>query len=361
MGESADWSVLRYAAVWEDADVLLAALDVRPGDRVASVCSAGDNALALLTRGPAEVVAFDLSPAQLACLGLRVAAYRALDHAALLELLGARPSSRRGELYTACRGIMSEEHRGFWDARPAAVRAGVTSAGKFEGYFRLFRRWVLPLVHNRRRRAELLRAKPREERGRFYREVWDNRRWRLMFRLFFGRRAMGRLGRDPSFFAHVGDTADVAGGILRRAEHALTALEPAENPYLHMILTGRPGDALPLVWRPEHFEMIRANLGRLTIRRASLGEIASSGGRFDGWNLSDVFEYMPPNVYERELSTVADATVPGGRLAYWNMAADRTRPASLANRLRPLDELAARLHEQDKAFFYKRLVIEEAV
>ena len=68
---------IRYAQVWEDADVLLEALDVQPGHVCVSIASAGDNALALLTQQPARVVvALDLSPAQLACLELRVAAYR---------------------------------------------------------------------------------------------------------------------------------------------------------------------------------------------------------------------------------------------------------------------------------------------
>ena len=63
----ADFSAIRYAQVWEDADVLLAGLDVQPGDTCVSIASAGDNALALLTKDPARVIALDLSPAQIAC------------------------------------------------------------------------------------------------------------------------------------------------------------------------------------------------------------------------------------------------------------------------------------------------------
>ncbi len=50
---------------------------------------------------------------------------------------------------------------------------------------------------------------------------------------------------------------------------------------------------------------------------------------------------------------------PGARLAYWNMLAPRSRPPSLADRLRPLREEAQRLFLQDKAFFYSRFIIEE--
>src|SRR5206468_10860889 len=91
----ADFSGVRYAQCWEDADVLLEGLDVRPGDVCLSIASAGDNSLALLTRDPARVLALDLSPAQLACLELRIAAFRELSHPELLELIGSTPSMRR--------------------------------------------------------------------------------------------------------------------------------------------------------------------------------------------------------------------------------------------------------------------------
>ena len=62
----ADFSLIRYAQCWEDADVLLAALDPSPGAVCLSIASAGDNTLALLARSPARVVAVDLNTAQLA-------------------------------------------------------------------------------------------------------------------------------------------------------------------------------------------------------------------------------------------------------------------------------------------------------
>src|SRR4051794_33959634 len=107
----ADFSAVRYAQCWEDADVLLAALDVRPGDVCLSIASAGDNTLALLARDPARVIAVDLNPAQLACLALRVAAYRALAHPELLELIGSTPSARRAELYARCRPLLDADAR----------------------------------------------------------------------------------------------------------------------------------------------------------------------------------------------------------------------------------------------------------
>ena len=112
----ADFSAVRYAQCWEDADILLQGLDVQPGDVCLSIASAGDNALALLTRRPARVIALDLSQAQLACVELRVAAYRALEHPEFLELIGSTPSRRRRDLYRRCRPLLSPGVQQFWDA-----------------------------------------------------------------------------------------------------------------------------------------------------------------------------------------------------------------------------------------------------
>lgn len=356
--EHADFSGVRYAQCWEDADVLLDALQPGPGKRCFSIASAGDNTMALLARDPESVLAIDSSAAQLACLELRVAAYRCLQHDELLELMGSRESEIRMRLYAACRKHLSQRAAAFWDERPALIEAGIGSAGKFERYFAMFRERILPVVHSQARVIELLWPKSRDERRTFYVEKWNNLRWRWMFRAFFSRTVMGWLGRDPEFFRYV--EGSVSDRILKRTKYALTELDPAENPYIHWILTGRHGVALPAALREENFESIRRNLDRLTWRQSSLEEALEQSGEFDCFNLSDVFEYMSPDSYAAVLKLILNRARHGARLAYWNMLAPRHRPESLAGELHPLPELSAQLFARDRAFFYSALVIEEA-
>ncbi|RIH75241.1 hypothetical protein Mterra_04000 [Calidithermus terrae] len=352
----ADFSRIRYAQVWEDADVLLEALRIRPGDRCLSIASAGDNALAMLTQHPASVVALDLSAPQIHCLELRAAAFRALEHPELLELVGSVPSARRRGLYQRCRPLLSPDARRFWDAQP--VERGIGRLGKFERYFALFRRFVLPFLLSGARVRELLTPKPEAERAAFFERHFNTGRYRLLMRLFFSRFVMGRLGRDPAFFDHA--EGSVSAQVKARTRHALTELEPAHNPYLRWILLERHDSVLPLYLRPEHFATIRANLDRLSWQRMSLEEyLAQHPEGFERANLSDVFEYMSEEATEALLGTLAARLRPGGRLVYWNMIVPRSRPESLAHLLEPRLEEAERLHRQDKAFFYSRLVIEE--
>ena len=113
----ADFSTIRYAQCWEDADILLQGLAIQPHHVCLSIASAGDNTLSMLSRGPAHVIAIDLSPAQLACLELRIAAYRTLDHPELLRFIGSRPGDRRHESYALCRPQLPLAAQSFWDAR----------------------------------------------------------------------------------------------------------------------------------------------------------------------------------------------------------------------------------------------------
>ena len=363
-----DFSTIRYAQVWEDAEVLLGGLEVGPHDVCLSIASAGDNALSLLTRAPRKVVAVDVNPAQLACLELRVAAIRSLDHGACLELLGLRSSAltpegsnRRMALYQQIQRDLPEPARAFWDAHPDFIRRGAATVGKFERYFEFFRTRVLPWIHSRRTVAQLLAGGTATERRRFYAERWNIWRWRLLFRLFFSRGVMGRLGRDPAFFRYV--DGPVADRILERTRYALTELDPVENPYLHWILTGHHGPVLPQAWRPENFASLQANLERLELRLGSVEEVlaAHPGRDFSRFNLSDIGEYMSEDGFRALLEAVCAKAVPGARLAYWNMLAVRHRPESMASRLRRLTEQAEAWHARDRAFFYRAFVLEEVM
>jgi S-adenosylmethionine-diacylglycerol 3-amino-3-carboxypropyl transferase len=359
--QHADFSNVRYAQCWEDADVLLGALEVQPGHVCLSIASAGDNALALLSRNPVHVIAVDLNPAQLACLELRVAAYRELEHSELLELMGSRPSTQRAALYLRCRKLLSSSARAFWDNKAAQIEAGIGGAGKFERYFATFRTRILPLVHSRRRVNRLLAGGSLAEREDFYAKHWDTLRWRLLFKIFFSRFVMGRFGRDPAFFRYV--EGSVAERILSRTRFALTALNPAGNPYLQWILTGTHTTALPYALRPENFDSIRRNLDRLEWAQCTIEEYLEAHRelRLDRLNLSDIFEYMSQDNYQQLLERILLACNSGARLAYWNMLVPRSRPETLAQRLRPREDLAKHGFEQDKAWFYSRFVVEEVI
>jgi len=355
----ARFDIIRYASCWEDADILIKALNVKKGGAYLSIASAGDNSLSLLSKSPSLVLAIDINPVQLACVEIRKIVFKNLSYEQLLEFIAVRDSGDRDSVYQGLRNDLSDEARSFWDQHLDFIKKGIIHVGKFENYFSMFRKRILPLIHSRKEIVKLLNMHEVDERILFYNNTWNTFRWKLLFKIFFSRKMMGKLGRDPEFFKYV--ETDVASRIFKRAEYALTVLPTDANPYLEYILMGNFRNSLPFYLRRENFDMIRNNIDRLVIFKGNLREAFQSKHqmRFDGFNLSDIFEYMNYNQYEEEVRNILDHTYPGARLVYWNMLADRKQINGLETNMRFLDQEASELFKQDKAFFYKSLIIGE--
>lgn len=354
----ANFDAIRYAQLWEDADVLVDALGNQQGKTLVSICSAGDNALAMLLLDPDRVVAIDLSPAQIACLEIRIAAYKILSHAEFLELVGARNSDRRPALLERLLPELDENTAVFWINQADEVSLlGIGGIGKFERYFQIFRKRILPLAQSNATISEVFRSKPKEQREEFFNKRWNNWRWKLLLKVFFSNFVMGRLGRDPAFFKHV--EGSLANHVASRLDHAGIDLDPSENPYLHYILKGIQGDALPLAWREEHYTKIRDRLDRLDLRCGSLEAFVTTGERADGFNLSDIFEYMSEDIFEQVYGSIITASNPGARFVYWNMMVPRRMPSRFSRDMKRLDQVENRGKAMDKAFFYSDFVVEQ--
>ena len=180
---------------------------------------------------------------------------------------------------------------------------------------------------------------------------------RLLFRLFFSRAVMGRMGRDPAFFSHV--EGSVGERILARTRYALTALPVHENPYVAYIIYGGLPPKPPRDPRPEWFETIRSRIDRIRLVQAPIEKAGK--GPFDGFNLSDIFEYMDPAEHARCYGALVDRAAPGARLVYWNLLAPRARPDALEDRVQPLREAADALHARDLAWFYGALHVDQVM
>jgi S-adenosylmethionine-diacylglycerol 3-amino-3-carboxypropyl transferase len=356
----ANFDDIRYAQLWEDADVLNHALGDQQGKTLVSICSAGDNALAMLLLDPMRVIALDLSPAQIACLHIRMTAYQTLQHNEFLEIMGGRPSSRRLEYLDRLLAKLDSDSTKFWNARREDIaNYGLGGIGKFERYFRIFRKYMLPLAQSRATIDEVFRSKPKAERAIFFNKHWNNWRWKLLLKIFFSNFVMGRLGRDPAFFDHVkGSLADHVAGQLN---HAGIDLDPNDNPYLHYILKGIQSDALPLAWRAENYDIIRSRLDRIDARCGSLEALIGTGEKVDGFNLSDIFEYMDKPIFEDVYASILNASNKGARLVYWNMMVPRRVPTKLAHKIERLESTEIQGKAMDKAFFYSDFVVEKVL
>ncbi|HEY6579098.1 MAG TPA: DUF3419 family protein, partial [Rhizomicrobium sp.] len=67
-----------YNQIWEDPDVDLEAMEIKPHHRVLTIASGGCNILNYLAAEPAKIIAVDLNPNHIALTRLKLAALRNL-------------------------------------------------------------------------------------------------------------------------------------------------------------------------------------------------------------------------------------------------------------------------------------------
>jgi S-adenosylmethionine-diacylglycerol 3-amino-3-carboxypropyl transferase len=355
---------LLFGQYWEDPRMDEDALAIGPGQRVLSVVSGGCNTLSLALLGPERLVAVDLNPAQIWLLELKIHGALALEHGEYLELLGVRPSRRRRGLYAACRPRLSAGARRYWDTNVRMIERGVLRQGRYERYLEAFRK-LLVLLQGQRRIERLLQPRSPAERRRFYDEEWDTRAWRLFFRVFFSRAVLGRAGLDPRFFTYVQGIEDFGGHFRSRAEHVLVDLPTEENYFLAQICLGRYQNerAMPPYLLAENFDRLRRVVERIEPVQAEIETVLdrATPRSFDAFHLSNVFEWVSPDVFERMLRKIHRAARPGARLCYRNLLVRRCHPRALDGLFHPEDRLAARLLWTDRSFVYAHFEVATAL
>lgn len=374
-----DFSLIRYSQCWEDTEVLLESLDIQENDICFGILSAGDNVFSMLAENPKKVVALDISFPQIALAKLKKEVFNSLSYEEMLEFTGVMKSDKRVKIYDRIRENLDKEVKEYWDFNKDAIEKGIIHTGKFEKFFKIFREKILPFVHSKKRIEKLLEKKSRQERIEYYDKYWNNFRWKLMFKLFFSKYIVGKLGRDKEFFRYA--EKNISEEMKERSRYALCEQNPYENPYINYILTGNyRKDCLPYFLRKENFDKIRKNLHKVEILQSSVEEYLDQiDFKIDKFNLSDIFEYMSAENYSKLMGKIYDNAEDNALLAYWNLIVERnsekldykktdneiavTGKETNVNgkKYERMKELDRKLHEKDMTFFYTDFVVEKVI
>ncbi|MBN1525628.1 MAG: DUF3419 family protein [Spirochaetales bacterium] len=359
--QRASFHFIRYANCWEDADILLEALQGLVGGNYLSIASAGDNSLSLLTHHPAAVVAVDMNPAQIALLELKKLLFKTCDYNEVVSFLGVHPSQNRTRLYNKLRILLGQKSREFFDSNKKLIDTGLVYTGKFERYFTYFRKFILPLILSKSKRNSLIKPRTKNERELFYEKNINTFIYNRICRFFFSRYMMGKLGRDMEFYRFVEGGA--AKQIMKRVKIGLTETSTSDNPYLEFILFGKYVKTFPHYLRLQSFDPIKKNIDKLVVFHGSTSDFIKKNPKtnFNGFNLSDIFEYMSEDLFRQEIETLLCSAVSKARLVYWNMLVPRQAHRLFPKKIKPLSQLGRELFLRDKAFFYRDVIVEETL
>ncbi|HLP94228.1 MAG TPA: DUF3419 family protein [Saprospiraceae bacterium] len=314
---------LKYSNCWEDAFLLGKALRINGSSNILSVASAGDNSFYLLHAAPASLVCIDLNEVQLHVTQLKETAIRRLPREDYLAFVGFTESRNRWSVFELLSPELPAEATAFFRKNPDLIHKGIVHQGKFEGYFRLFARYILPLIHSKRRIEGLMQPKSAAEQQQYYTQKWNTWRWRALFRIFFSRAFMGKFGREPEKMKHV--EGSVGELIFQMAERHLQSTACQHNYILRYTLTGSFGQEYPPYVLPDYYHAIQKWLqtNRIQYHLATFEEAIAQYPQSNRFNLSNIFEYMDIPAFEHNIQRL-DAYAPiGSVVAYWNLMVPR--------------------------------------
>jgi S-adenosylmethionine-diacylglycerol 3-amino-3-carboxypropyl transferase len=314
---------LKYSNCWEDALLLNSSLKINKDSKVMSIASAGDNSLMLLMGNPKEMLCLDMNEIQLWVTQLKEQSIKLLNYEELLQLMGFQPCDYRMRIYQKVYENLSPDARNFFTTE--MIEGGIIHQGKFEKYFQLFAHRILPLIHSKKRIAELFEDHTSDvaKYEKFYSKKWNTWRWRLLFKIFFSRYVMGKFGREPEKLQEV--KGNVGDRIFNLAEKHLKSGDRTSNYMLEYTLTGKFEDNLPPFAQEAYFARIKAWLQSNTIQyfHGDLEQCLTQHADFNRFNLSNIFEYMPPNVFSKQADLLNEKSASDAIYSYWNLMVTR--------------------------------------
>ncbi len=342
-----------FAQVREDAAVEVAALASREPREVAfCIGSGGCTAFSLLTGDLRKLYVVDVNPAQVYLLELKQAAFARLSYDAMLESMTADARSS----YPLLRPHLTPAARAFWEERQHLLARGLNQCGIIERKLMRGIRLFLPLVLGRRRFETFFEQTDLEAQRRFYRQEWDNWRWRSALRWALSRPVL-RFVYGGSFVDRIPD--GFSRLVRQRVDAVLTSFPIQENGYVWQTFRGSdpPREhGLPISMRREQFEKIRSGLAQLEVTSADAARWleARPSASIGFFALSNILEVTTPDYTVRLLEAVCHAAKPGALVCLRSLFPPAPDELGQFGEKLALDAaLSARLESMDRSLFCK--------
>lgn len=347
-----------YSQCWEDPYVLFKGLEINKEDKIVSITSGGCNTLTLLLKDPKEIIALDINSAQNYLLELKISAIKYLSYENLLAFFGVVPCKDRLSFYSLLRNNLTIDAKEWWDNNTNLIDQGIIHVGKLERYFRVFNRFVLPLIHSKKTVQSLFTEKTQEQQSEFYNKKWNTWRWRFLFSIFFSKKLTSNNGRNKQLFKYVSNN-NITDHYLIKIKDSI-CVKPSENFFLHYMFTGKyDSKNLPLYLKRENITIIKERINRIRIVSEDVAtHLKKNPKKYTKYNLSNIFETLSVEETHTIFKDIVKSSGNNARLVYINHLVDRTFSEELKNIIMHDIENEDLLNKQNMAFFYKKIHID---
>ncbi len=334
---------LVYAQIWEDPEVDLKALALKPGEDMVAIASGGCNVLSYLTADPGSILAVDLNRAHVALTRLKLTAIRQLPSYDLFHRFFAKADARAN--VTAYRRFLrfavDDETRRYWEGRGLLGRRRITLFKR-----RFYRHGMLGVfIGAAHVMARLHGADPRRmlaagsltEQRRIFDSVLAPLFDRPLVRWLTSKKtSLYGLGIPPAQY----DALETAGGdmasVLRARLERLACGFPLSENYFAWQAFGRryptaEAGPLPLYLRRANFETIRGRAQRVAVVRSAITDAlkARRPASLDAYVLLDAQDWMTDTQLNALWAEITRTARPGARVVFRTAAEPTLLPGRI--------------------------------
>ncbi len=369
-----------YPQIWEDPDVDMQALQLKPTSRMIAIASGGCNVMSYLTADPAEITAVDLNRAHVALGRLKLlAAQRLPNYDTFYRFFGEADEKANIATYERfLRNELDEDSRAYWEGRDLAGwgRKRITLFSR-DLYHHGLLGYCIGAGHLIARLygidpKHMVRARSLDEQRSFFdtalAPLFDKRlvRWATSKKM-----SLYGLGIPPAQYDALvsasaeGNMSDVLRG---RLEKLACDFSIKDNYFAWQAFgrgyapreegtTGESGPLPPYLKR-EHFEAIRDRAGRVRVLNRNFTEHLHSreDDSLDAYVLLDAQDWMTDAQLNVLWSEITRTARPGARVVFRTAAEPTLLPGRVAdetlNQWTYEEEESLRLGSQDRSSIY---------
>jgi S-adenosylmethionine-diacylglycerol 3-amino-3-carboxypropyl transferase len=348
-----------YNQIWEDPEIDMEALELRPHHRMLTIASGGCNVMNYLAADPAKIVAVDLNPNHVALTKLKLSALKNLpSHAEFFRFFGqANDKANRAAYDDFLSQRLDKTTRLYWEKHIPLRGRRINMFARNLYRYGLLGRFIGVLhavakLHGKKLDPILAARTPEEQRRLFERHIaplFDSKSIRFLSKSPV---SLYALGIPPAQYDELvsGSEKDPVAVLRERVERLACDFPISEN-YFAWQAFGRGYDvehreAVPAYLQRETYEKIRTRTDKVEIHHASLTDFLKtqpdqSMHRFVLLDAQDWMNNDQITALWREIDRTADAR--DARVIFRTAGADSPLPRKL-----PPDVLAPWVYLEDQ-------------
>jgi S-adenosylmethionine-diacylglycerol 3-amino-3-carboxypropyl transferase len=270
-----------YNQIWEDPDVDLAALELKPNHRVLTIASGGCNVLNYLAADPAKIVAVDLNPNHVALTKLKLSALQNLPtYEEFFRFFGqANDRANRTAYDDLLSKRLDKVTRQYWEKHVPLRGRRINMFARNLYRYGLLGRFIGVLhavakLHGKKLEPILAARTPAEQRRLFERHIAPLFDYKSIRMLSKSPVSLYALGIPPAQYDELVAAGDPIA-VLRERVERLACDFPIHENYFAWQAFGRGYDiehraAVPAYLQRETYDMIRTRTDKVEVHHASL-------------------------------------------------------------------------------------------